>query len=281
MSRPQPTYARSFKTLLAVSARDQGQCFDCLNPTSPTNPTPHNSNPANATPDGTNHPSTGPDRWLAVRINTLSDPLTPSPEDPDSLDNLRTLCRTHFNLHANITPKIRATKTPQDPFERPLDAVLVGVTLSATTREQVKNQAAREHISAEKLYRRLLETALHLYLNPDDALFTSPDAPDALTPSPDPKAIRDLLFPDRFEPDDHPELPADYIPAPRPITLQPVFVPPPTHSPDTAKPFPSPTSSPHIPNRPILGKPDKYGVTKYVPGEVIPYDPNDPTAIDF
>lgn len=217
--------SRSIYVKMNIANRDHHVCQDCADPDLHPDP----NDPPNTDP----HPLT---EWMAVYKNTLTTPPTPLPTgaDPDALPNLITLCRGHLKARRYASPANSDPNNPQrtNPrqrrAERPTDTISVNPHISRTTHLQIKQSAQAENISIERLYRRLLEVAIHLYLDPQTVLPPSPlFVPDDSTQPNQPLqpeftpeqlvTLRDLLFPE------HPQNQFPYQEPPR--MFMPIITP--------------------------------------------------------
>lgn len=232
------SHTRTNKSKFAVFQRDLGQCQDCL---------------AEEPPVTTNHPHDQWHAVHRATTKTLNDDhadFALDTPDPDHPDNLITLCLAHIDYRTfgySLTDYRRPTTRPKpttnapnddnpstpsssnslastttttyqpsmqhDPAELPDDVVPINHRISQTTRGQMRQQAHKEHISKDKMYRRCVEAGYMLYAL---AQFHS-DPANRTKPLSDPDLDISLTFEDFF-PGADPDIqatPEGFLPPPR------------------------------------------------------------------
>lgn len=193
---------RAIKFVLDTFSRDHGVCIDC--PLVPS-----------AADESTLVPIYHEaENWNVIyRYSTPADLEANLPHlngNLDHLDNFLTICTTHYlkrsypnlpNPPKTIQQANEEALANYDTYSKPRDAALVSFQISRTIHSQIKAQASKERITASQLYRRLIDNALHLYLEPATTrvdILLANAATTNVAPTPD--AIADAVFPRRPKP---------------------------------------------------------------------------------
>lgn len=159
---------KDFHAKLDVHVRDHGVCVDC--PTEPPVPTPDHPipEPIYHSPAETLAIFKNPDPASPeFAVDTSTDPPTPPAHSFDDIDNMITVCKTHFERRQYPKrPKGAAKYEPHVKHDdyKPSDVRPVSIVVSKSIHAQMAAQAHQEGITISQLYRRIVDTAFPIYL---------------------------------------------------------------------------------------------------------------------